>query len=198
MTGRSQTDISERLREALSASHRRLIRRDGFLRAGVLVPILTYAGPPRLLLTRRTEQVETHKGQVSFPGGVVDGADAGIVDTALREIEEELGIPPTAVRPIGLLDDLATPTGFVITPVVGVIAHKQFISPNADEVAECFEVPLEYLVKPENAIPEVRVVRGERLTGWRFEYDGRVIWGATAMIIQSLLRLLGPGHVAMA
>jgi 8-oxo-dGTP pyrophosphatase MutT (NUDIX family) len=153
----------------------------------VLVPVIDSRGTQDLLFTRRTHIVETHKGQISFPGGVVDGADENIVATALREMEEETGIHPATVRTMGLLDDLATPTGFLITPVVGLFNALPSITPNPDEVAEVFTVPLEFFFDTRNRTVERHRFDGVEREGWRFTYRGKTIWGATAVIIRSLL-----------
>lgn len=178
------------LREALRTSVRKTLSLADFNPAGVLVPVV-YVGPsPHLLFTKRTERVETHKGQVSFPGGMVEPGDRDIVDTALREAREEIGITAADAEVLGLLDDLATPTGFVITPVVALIRAGSSLSPNADEVAETFEVPLELFAEPSKGKSEMRIVRGEQREVWHFETGTHVVWGATASIVRSLLRTL--------
>jgi 8-oxo-dGTP pyrophosphatase MutT (NUDIX family) len=161
---------------------------EGYARAAVLVPIVAEAGDLHLLLTVRTEDVETHKGQIAFPGGTVDPLDTDIVHTALRETEEEVGV--NAVEVVGILEDLVTPTRFVITPVVGLLHAKPDIIPNPWEVAEVFFVPLSFFADPEHARSESRMVNGSVHTVWLYDYEGRTIWGATAAIIRSLLKRL--------
>ncbi len=158
--------------------------------AGVLVPIVFGNGTQELLFTKRTELVETHKGQVSFPGGMMDPEDETIVQTALRETWEEVGIPASAVTVMGILNDLATPTGFVITPVVGVIEHLPPLNPNADEVAEVFRVPISFFTDPKNGRSEMREFEGKQHEVWYYEHGGHTIWGVTAMIVRSLLKHL--------
>jgi len=153
----------------------------------VLVPVIVSRGTKELLFTQRTDIVETHKGQISFPGGVVDSADDDIVATAIREMREETGVSPRAVRTVGLLDDLATPTGFLITPVVGLFNALPSITPNPSEVAEVFTVPLEFFFDTRNRTVERHSFRGVEHEGWRFTYRGKTIWGATAIIVRSLL-----------
>jgi 8-oxo-dGTP pyrophosphatase MutT (NUDIX family) len=184
----SATDILERLSSAFSSGGRRTVEIAGFHRAAVLVPIILAKGPPEVLLTQRTEDVETHKGQVSFPGGMVDEGDADIVHTALRETEEEVGIPRGDIQTLGMLDDLPTPTGFVITPVVGILTTLPQLTPNPREVAEVFRLPFAFFADPANGRHEMKYFRGAMQEVWYYECGGRIVWGATAMIIRSLLR----------
>jgi len=159
-------------------------------RAAVLIPIVLHPEPVSILLTLRTHLVETHKGQVAFPGGVVDPEDGDVVETALRESEEEIGISRADVTVLGVMEDLATPTGFLITPVVGVLAQLPRLHLNASEVAEAFTVPVEFLADPASCFSEVVELEGQRRLIYRFEFGGKTIWGATALIVRSLLELL--------
>jgi 8-oxo-dGTP pyrophosphatase MutT (NUDIX family) len=157
--------------------------------AAVLVPVLLHGREPLLLFTRRTDRVETHKGQISFPGGTVDAGDADVVTTALREMHEELGIEPSRVEPLGLLDDLATPTGFRITPVVGILRVLPVYLPNTEEVEEVFEAPVSALLDPNICSSEVLVLGGITRQVWTYTYGPHRIWGATALILRNLLSL---------
>ena len=187
----TESEIRARL-AALSVYHNReRISIDGYHTASVLVPIVLGTGDPKLLFTKRTELVETHKGQVSFPGGMMDPDDGDVVRTALREAWEEVGIPATAVEVVGILDDLPTPTGFVITPVVGILETPLLLSPNLDEVADVFQVPLSFFADSRNGRTELREFRGTKLEVWYYESGSHTIWGATAMIVRSLLKRLG-------
>jgi 8-oxo-dGTP pyrophosphatase MutT (NUDIX family) len=181
----------DEVRSALAAARRvSLPVPQGYLRAAVLVPILFTPEGPELLFTKRTDLVETHKGQISFPGGVVDHNDAGIVHTAMREADEEVGIREEDVQVLGLLSDLETPTGFIITPVVGSVSPAVTIRPNADEVAEAFRVSLQLFKEPGRGRREDRLVRGVEREIWHYETGTHTIWGATAAIIRSLLDIL--------
>jgi 8-oxo-dGTP pyrophosphatase MutT (NUDIX family) len=172
------------------SGQRAVVTREDLLYSAVLVPIIVAGDEPMLLLTQRTENVETHKGQVAFPGGTVDSDDRDRVHTALREMREEVGIDASEVEVCGMLDDLATPTGFVITPVVGLLHTQPKIRPNEDEVADVFSVPLAFFADPANAQREFRLAGGQQREVWIYRYDSRIIWGATAAVIRQLLTVL--------
>ncbi len=158
--------------------------------AAVLVGIVPRQHGLQVLLTQRTEGLRHHAGQVSFPGGRIDGGDASPIAAALREADEEIGLREPFVTPLGYLDPLVTITGFRVLPVVARIAPEFVAEPSPDEVAEVFEVDLDYLMHPEHL---------ERIA---LEYRGRVrhvlqfrnppqapekrIWGVTASILFNL------------
>ncbi len=188
----SSDDICNLLANARRQRARRSIVHEGLIPSAVLVPLVSIEGETHLLLTRRTDTVQTHKGHIAFPGGMVDEEDRDRTATALRETKEELGIAADDILTVGLLDDLATPTGFVITPVVGFLRRLPDLSPSTAEVAEVFFVPLPFLGDERNRRRETRITDiGPRET-WRYDYEGRVIWGATAAIIRDLMLLLKP------
>jgi len=182
--------LPDLLRRNLPFRDRRVLDLEGFRRAAVLVPFLPAGEGSGLLLTKRTDEVETHKGQISFPGGVMDQRDSDIVQTALRESEEELGINSGGIEVLGVLDDIATPTGFVITPVVGLLDALPSMTVNPAEVAEAFVVPVAFFLDPANGHVEQRMFRGEYRDVWFYGSGDRLVWGATAMIIRSLLARL--------
>jgi 8-oxo-dGTP pyrophosphatase MutT (NUDIX family) len=190
MRNLSLTDLRELVQPRRGAAERQHIIAEGFHRAAVLVPLVQKSDGFDLLLTKRTDAVETHKSQISFPGGMVDSDDVDITQTALREAEEELGLPPSAVETLGMLDDLPTPTGFVITPVIGVIQSLPALRPNTVEVAEVFQAPLEFFVDERNGKSELREFRGKQHEVWFYQFGEHLIWGATAMITRSLLQRL--------
>lgn len=158
--------------------------------AAVLVPIIEHAAGLSVLLTRRTEQLRDHPGQVSFPGGRVEPGDAGPLATALREAGEELGIEARRVALAGYLPPQAVVTGFVVTPVVGFLPAGLPLHPDADEVAEAFEVPLDFILDPANLETSTRIVRGVELPVYAYRYAEQYIWGATAQMLHTLTNIL--------
>jgi 8-oxo-dGTP pyrophosphatase MutT (NUDIX family) len=161
--------------------------------AAVLVPLVSGSRGLQVILTKRTDTVETHKGQIAFPGGMTDEADGGPVHTALRETNEEVGVPPSSVKIVGLLSTLVTPTDFAITPVVGYLAEIPLFHPNPEEVSEIFLVPLEFFASTPEARMETRVVRGEPREVWFYQWKEHLIWGATARIVRNLLEEMAAG-----
>ena len=193
--------LAARLREALEEGRRRspvLIAGDvleeearaiGVTPAAVLVPVVDRPRPT-LILTLRPETMRKHPGQISFPGGRVDPGDAGPVEAALREAEEEIGLPRERVEVIGTADRYRTVTGFEVTPVIGIVPPDLELRPHPGEVAALFEAPLDYLLDP--ARHAVRTVewRGRERCYFEIDYEGRRIWGATAAMIVNLGRRL--------
>lgn len=141
-----------------------------------------------MIFTVRTDHLSSHAGQVAFPGGSADPTDADALTTALRESEEEIGLHPSLVTPMGYLDCFETISGFCITPVVARIAAEAQFLPAPDEVAEVFEVPLAFLLNPANLKRYEMDYRGHRREMVEFHYQGHRIWGATAAILQHLLQ----------
>ena len=184
------SDFRQRLFQSLAIAGSARVTRPGYQHSAVLVPIVNSEDGLSFLFTKRTETVETHKGQVSFPGGVIDRNDADIITTALREAEEEIGMPRQAVQIVGVLDDLATPTGFVITPVVGFIETLPPLTANVEEVDEVFQVPVDFFIERANATAGMRMIEGTQLEVWYYKTGSHTIWGATAAIIRSLLQRL--------
>lgn len=156
--------------------------------AAVLVPIVEHASRYTVLLTQRTEHLQHHAGQVSFPGGRCEPEDAGVVDTALRETEEEIGLDRSFVEVVGFLDDYQTGTGFHIAPVVGFVRPGFALSPDSFEVAEVFEVPLDFLFDPANHQTHSRVWNGRERQYHAMPYQDYYIWGATAGMLMNLYR----------
>jgi 8-oxo-dGTP pyrophosphatase MutT (NUDIX family) len=154
--------------------------------AAVLLGIVERAGEARVVLTQRTEQLPTHAGQIALPGGKVDDADPGPVEAALRESREEIGLEDELVRVIGMLDTYQTGTGYRILPVVGLVSDAFEPRPEPREVAEVFEVPLAFLMNPDNHQRHSREWQGARRYFYAMPYQHRYIWGATAGILRNL------------
>lgn len=154
--------------------------------AAVLVPLVDHPDLTTVLLTRRTEQLSRHAGQVSFPGGRVDATDADPVATALRETYEETGLEARQIEIIGQLEDYQTATDFLVTPVVGVITPPLTVNPNPAEVAEIFEVPLSFILDSNNHERHSRIFRGQQRHYYVLPYQDYYIWGATAAMLVNL------------
>jgi len=161
--------------------------------AAVLIGIVTRASGLNVILTRRPDHFNSHPGQVAFPGGRIDPIDAGPVEAALREAEEEIGLSPALVDVRGVLDPFATGTGFKIFPVVGFVDSRFTAKINTEEVAEEFEVPFAFLMDPKNHLEKTAELRGRLRTYYEMPYGGQRIWGATAhMVVKLYCRLYGP------
>ena len=160
--------------------------------AAVLVPLFQRDAAWHVLLTQRTHQVASHKGQVAFPGGKVDPQDNDRTDTALREAEEEIGLQRADVRVLGQLDELLTVTQWSITPVVGIIPHPYAFVPSIAELSLIFDVPLAWLANPANLTVTTRapIVPGPQIKVYHYFYGPYDIWGATARILRNLLEVL--------
>lgn len=158
--------------------------------AAVLVPIVRRDETFSVLFTRRTQHLRTHAGQVSFPGGAIEAADIDPVAAALRETEEETGIGPALVEPFGYLDSFETVSGYWVSPVTGFVSGEYLARPDPVEVAEVFEVPLEFILAPGNLRRERFEWRGRERITYAFDWHGRRVWGATASILKNLIRRL--------
>lgn len=158
--------------------------------AAVLVPIVNRFGRAHLLLTQRTAHLDDHAGQISFPGGRVEAGDASREETALRETEEEIGLPRAAVTLLGRLPNYEIPSGFRIAPVVGWIEPPLALKPDPFEVAEIFEAPLAHFLEPEHYQRREFRFRGRHRHYLAIPFEGRYIWGATAGMLYDLCRML--------
>lgn len=186
----------ENVRESLAQHDKQtLILRDVPLSpAAVLVPIFEKDGEFHILLTKRTEMLEYHKGQICFPGGGRHETDRDLRDTALRETFEEVGVRPEDVRILGELDSMGTFTSnFLITPYVGVIPYPYEFKVSVDEIESLIQVPVSELLDENNYREEVYDLDGSIMTGFVFDYRGEVIWGATARILRQLIELAFKG-----
>jgi 8-oxo-dGTP pyrophosphatase MutT (NUDIX family) len=153
--------------------------------AAVLVPIMLRPALT-VLLTQRSEDVPSHPGQISFPGGKVEATDADALACALREAHEEIGLPVGNVEPLGYLDGYRTGTGFQITPVVALVKPEFQSVLDPREVRDVFEVPLAFLMDEANHQKDSREWRGRQRSFYAMPYEGRYIWGATAGMLKNL------------
>ena len=162
--------------------------------AAVLIPLYQAEGAWHVLFTQRTHLVETHKGQVSFPGGRVDPEDPDRVTTALREAEEEIGLRRQDVTVLGQLDELLTVTQYRITPIVGAFPWPYNFVLSEAELSATFGVPLRWLADPQNLEIQYRepLVTGPKVPVYYLHYEHYTIWGATARMLLNLLEVLRP------
>ena len=151
--------------------------------AAVLVAVIEREGTLSVLLTQRAERLARHAGQISFPGGRADPGDGTPLKTALREAEEEIGLPQASVRIVGRLDDYLVGTGYRITPVVGFVAAPPPFEADSREVAEVFEVPLTFVLEPSNYRRDKVTIGGVERRFYVLPYGAYHIWGATAAIL---------------
>lgn len=189
--------IARKLREAIETAG---VSSDGYAeidvtdetrltRAAVLIPLVWHADEWHLLFTRRTERVESHKGQVSFPGGVCDEGESTPEETALREAEEEIGLDPGKVRVLGRLTSMITITNFRVTPVVGVIQWPTVFRIGEHEVARVFTIPINWLADRRNRWEFTMSGKNRSLIAYH-PYDGELLWGATARMTVDFLKAL--------
>jgi 8-oxo-dGTP pyrophosphatase MutT (NUDIX family) len=158
--------------------------------AAVLVPLIDRAEGMSVLLTQRTAHLSKHAGQIAFPGGRIEAGDRDAAEAALRETEEEVGLPRDRVTLIGRLDTYVTGTGFEITPVVGIVAVPFPLALDPFEVDEAFEVPLSFVLDRRNHRRTDRIVEQRARTFFVLPFENRFIWGATAGMLVNLAEVL--------
>jgi len=155
-------------------------------RASVLVPVIPRLGGASVLLTRRADHLAEHAGQIAFPGGKLGPEDATVLEAALREASEEVGLAPEFIEVIGQLGEYFTATGFSITPFIGIVHPGFGITPDTKEVAEVIEAPLQFLMTPANHRIHEVIWRGQPRRFYAMPYKNHYIWGATAGILRHM------------
>ena len=185
------TPLTDRIRRIVAETPRRTVDDPSLTPAGVMVLIYPdNNGDHCVLLQKRSSKVDSHKGEISFPGGKRDPEDMTILDTALRETHEEMGVRPQDVEVFGALDQTATTSGFCTNPFVGTIPYPYDFQPCEDEVADVLEVPVSSLLDRVNRRDEIRIADGDLRDAPVFAYDGHIIFGATARILDRFIELL--------
>lgn len=183
--------LVDELRRRLAARPRRALTVEGYRPAAVALLLREEAGETLVPFIVRPSAMRAHAGQIALPGGVRDECDSSFADCARRETEEELGLPAAQVDVLGLLDDVMTPTGFVITPAVAELVGSAEYRPNPDEVAAVFEAPLAAFADPSMAEDlGPREHRGVRYRVHAYRHGEHRIWGATARVLEALHELL--------
>ncbi len=158
--------------------------------AAVLLGLVERPDGLHVILTERAAHLKDHPGQVSFPGGRIEASDDGPVAAALREAEEEVRLRPDQVSVAGCLPEILTGTGFLITPIVGFVVPEFRAVPDRTEVADVFEVPLEFLLREGSVRTSTRERFGTTLRMYEFDYAGHYVWGATATILRNFSTLI--------
>jgi 8-oxo-dGTP pyrophosphatase MutT (NUDIX family) len=182
--------VIERLRNALKERRIQRINDSKMKISAVLVPVFFKAGQYHLLFIQRTERVKNHKGQISFPGGAYEKTDGLLLNTALREAEEEIGLAPKNVEVLGELDDTPTTTSnYIISPFVGVIPYPYAFKLDKWETEELIEVPIIALLDKNCFSESITIQNGEEIDTYFFKYGDRSIWGATAKILKQFLEI---------
>ena len=179
------------VRSILSRNPKKTLVDHSLTPAGVMLLLYPKDGEYCVLLNKRSNSVEDHKGEISFPGGREDESDQTLLETALRETQEEMGVRPEDVEILGELDDVATNSNYLVSTFVGTIPPSYRFKPNAREVAEVLEIPLTALAGVENLRNEVRIVDRAPVGSPSYAYRGHLIFGATAKILSRFLELLG-------
>jgi 8-oxo-dGTP pyrophosphatase MutT (NUDIX family) len=180
--------MEQRLKEALSQRGKQHVIDAKRVPSAVLVPIYYKQGAYYILFTKRTGRVKEHKGQISFPGGACQEGDRTLIDTALRESAEEIGLIASQVKLLEELDDTVTATSnYIISPFVGLIPWPYQFKVDGWEAEEIIEVPISALLDKDSRHQETEIINGNEVTSYSYHYQGRVIWGATARILHLFL-----------
>jgi len=180
--------MKQRLKQALSQRKKQLIIDNSRVLSAVILPIYYKDGEYYILFTKRTEKVKYHKGQISFPGGAYEEKDRTLLNTSLRECDEEIGLKAEDVEILGELDDTATTTSsYIISPFVAIISWPYQFKLDDYEAEEIIEVPISALLAENSLHLETETIDGEIFPSYYYHYQGNVIWGATARILNQFL-----------
>jgi 8-oxo-dGTP pyrophosphatase MutT (NUDIX family) len=183
--------MQQKLKEILSRRQKHRIIDDSKVRAAVLIPIYYKEGEYYILFTKRTETLKNHKGQISFPGGAYEEKDRILLNTALRECAEEIGLADEGIEILGELDDMLTTTsGYIISPFVAVIPWPCSLRIHQKEVEELVEVPISALLDENCVRQDTDVIDGQPVNAYFYNYQGKIIWGATARILHQFLDII--------
>ena len=183
--------IKEQIKQALHNYQKKQLNDEELKPSAVLVPIFSKEGEYHILFIKRSEQVDFHKGQSAFPGGNREPGDSELLQTALREAKEEIGLEAKDVEIVGELDDFTTLTsGYLISPFVAFIPYPYPFQLDSREVEELFSVPLSALMNESNFRQDYYPTGDKAGPGYAYEYEGRIIWGATARIVKQFMELL--------
>jgi 8-oxo-dGTP pyrophosphatase MutT (NUDIX family) len=188
--------VIDQIRRRLAAYTPRLLDNEGRNRAAVLVPLYFDRGELHVVFTKRTDRVQSHRGEVSFPGGAMDASDPDLTFTALREAHEEVGLDPAHVSVIGQIDDIVTISDFHVSAYVGEIdpATSPYVwVPAEAEVAAMIEAPLSHLHDPQNMVELPRMRNGEMVIQEGIQFDDHVIWGATYRMLRNFMDVVLTG-----
>ncbi|MFC1999042.1 NUDIX hydrolase [Chloroflexota bacterium] len=181
----------EKIKEILAGYKKRALKDSHMKSAGVLLPLFDKDDICHILFTKRTTKVQYHKGEISFPGGGYEEQDRGSIKrTMLREVCEELGVSSKDIEILGELDDFITTSNYIVTPLVGEIPYPYNFKLSSFEVENVIEVPVKALLKEHSATQGKFDFNGELVDSYIYEYDGNVIWGATAKILHHFLDLM--------
>ena len=180
----------EIIRQALAQRVVERVDGTGMIPAAVMILLYRKEGEYCILLNKRSEEVEHHKGEMSFPGGARDPEDLDLLETALRETEEEMGIKREDITVLGEMDEIVTRSNFQVSVFTGTIEYPYKFTPSAIEIAEVVEFPVAALVDPANRRVETRWINGMPLTSYSYVHEEHVVFGATARILQSCIEIL--------
>lgn len=179
------------IKAALQNSPRPTLKTVRLTPSAVLIPIIERDEKLHVLLTKRSENLRHHPGQISFPGGRQEASDKNLIETALRETEEEVGINQSSITVLGKLELQPTISGFMVQPIVGIVQNDIKLTLDENEVSEAFEAPLDFILNPTNWKKSYREFNGQTYPVYSILYQEKNIWGVTTQILVNFAKLLG-------